>query len=150
MKKWFVLVLMTVAFAALGDARFVEAPAECHVPYDNANVDNEFKLQGCEGTLNSRSGGSVHDGFLFVERNNVIGNPFVIEGEDVRDIDAYPSGVLTIRTSGDASGTVCNVVSDGTTYITMNWDASIRVYRTTNRHRVNVDYQLNCRGATAQ
>lgn len=50
--------LLVIPIIALADARFVEAPGECHVPYGNLNVDNEYKLQGCTGVLRSKLGGA--------------------------------------------------------------------------------------------
>lgn len=143
---WF--VLLVAPFFAMADARFVEAPAECHIPYDNGNVDLEYKLQSCDGQLHTIGGGNTYDGVLFTEKSNLPGNAYVIDGQDVRDTDAYPSGVLAVTTSGAESGTDCNIVNaGGTTYTTRNWTATTRVYRTQNLYRVNVDYDLSCWGA---
>lgn len=150
MSKWVVLILLSVPFFAMADARFVEAPAECHVPYDNGDVDNEFKLQSCTGTLKSRGGGATYDAHVIVRKENLPGNPYVIDGEDVRDVETYPGGQLTIAASGTDSGTDCNIISNGTTYTTQNWQAATRIYRTQNQFRVNVEYDLTCTAATAQ
>lgn len=145
------VLLLLVPFALFADARFVEAPAECHFPYDNANVDNEFKLSSCAGVLKQRNGGGIADVAAFVEQDNLPGSLFVIDGQDVRDIDEYPSGVLVVKTSGTDSGTNCNIVdAGGTTYVAANWDAVTRVYRIQNRYRVNVTYELSCWGGVAQ
>ena len=131
----------------LADARFVEAPSECHLPYDNGNVNNEFKLQSCTGTLKSRGGGNTYDAHVYTRKDNLPGNPYVIDGQDVRDVQTYPGGQLTITTSGAESGTACNVLTDGVIYSTGNWQANTRIYRTQNQFRVNVEYELSCLAA---
>lgn len=151
MKKWFVLVLMVVAFAAFGDARFVEAPAECHVPYDNGNVGNEFKLAGCSATIKTYPDGVRATGALAAEQRSLPGGLFVIDGQDVRDVETFPGGVLRIETSGAESGTDCTIIDTGnTTYVTGNWSAVTEVTRTVNKWDVDVRYRLSCRGAVAQ
>lgn len=148
-KVFMFLVLSGISIGLLADARVVEAPAECHFPYDNNNVDNEFKLLSCVGVLKTRLG--TADVAAYVEHENLPGSTYVIDGQDVRDVDAYPSGVLTVTTSGIESGTNCNIVAaNGTTYTTPNWDVKTRVFRTQDRYRVNVSYELSCWGGVAQ
>lgn len=147
MNRWFWLLLLVVPFGTVADARFVETPSECHFPYDNTNVNNEFKLQSCTGTLKSRGGGNTYDAHVFIRKDNLPGNPYVIDGQDVRNVQTYPGGQLTITTSGTGSGTACNVVVDGTTYATGSWEANTRIYRTQNQFRVNVEYELSCSAA---
>lgn len=142
------VLLLLVPFALFADARFVEAPAECHFPYDNANVDNEFKLSSCAGVLKSHSGGARYNAHVFVERNGLAPSPFIIDGQDVRDTEEFPNGTLTTTTRGEDSGTVCNIVdAGGNEYETPNWQAIIRIHRNQSTYNVNTSYTLNCWGA---
>lgn len=147
MKYAVILLICLFPFSGFADARFVEAPAECHVPYDNGNVDNEFKLQSCSGFLQTLGGGNGYQASLYSEVNNLPGSRFVIDGQDVRNADDYPEGVLRIKTSSVESGTDCNIVdAGGTTYVAPDWTAVTTVYRTQSKYRVNVSYELDCSG----
>lgn len=145
----FLLLLLFVPLMVFADARFVEAPAECHFPYDNTNVGKEFKLSACRGTLRD------YGGTVAVQVNEsqtgLSAELFVIDGQDVRDRELYPSGALVISTSGADSGTNCNVVdADGIQYAAMNWKATTTIHRRAERWRVDVDYLLECWGGVAQ
>ncbi len=151
MKKWFVLVLMVVAFAAFGDARFVEAPAECHFPYDAANNDNEYRSQSCGGVLQNVAGGNAVNAFVEVKRTAVPRYMYIIDGQDVTDQDTYPNGEYVVTVTGDDSGANCNVIdADGTAYATAVWTSTIQVRRTQSISRVDVIYRLSCSRATVQ
>lgn len=146
MRTFLFLVLCAFSVTPFADARFVEAPAECHFPYDNNNVGREFKLSSCRGTLRDY-GGTV--GVQVNESHiGLSAGSFVIDGQDVRDIEEYPSGKLTISTSGADSGTNCNVVdAGGTQYASASWTSKTIIHRRAERWRVDVDYLLECWGA---
>lgn len=145
------IALCVVSMSIFADARFVEAPAECHFPWDNNNVDNEYKIQACDGVLYQGNGGGVVSVSASSKRDNVPVSFTVVNGLDIRDVDQYPGGVLTIQTTGDDSGTNCNVVdAGGTAYTTNNWTANTIVSRRSEVHHVDVTFDLTCWGAVAQ
>jgi len=145
------LVLCVVSVTLFADARFVEAPAECHFPYDNGNVGNEYKSQSCAGVIKTHPDGTRASAAVTVEHKSLSGGLFVVDDQDVRDQDAYPDGVLTIRTSGRDSNTQCTIVdAAGTTYQSDTWNAAIQVSRTTDRYDVDVQYRLTCWNGAAQ
>lgn len=151
MRSFLLLVLCAVSLALFADARFVEAPAECHFPYDNNNVGNEYKIQSCAGTIKTHPDGTLATASVTVEHKMLSGGLFVIDGKDVRDQEAYPNGVLLIRTSGDDSNTACNIVdAGGTNYQTNEWGANIQISRTLDSGNVDVRYRLTCWNAAAQ
>lgn len=147
--KYLIMLLCLSPWLAFADARIEESPAICHVPYSNTNVDAEFKMVGCKGFLR-RNQANVYNGSLHIFEQNVSGGSFVIDGQDVRDTEAYPGGSLAIVTSSAESGTACNMVSDGVTYSTNNWTARTVVTRAQFAWNVNVEYRLTCWGGVAQ
>lgn len=151
MRSFLFLILCAVPFALFADARFVEAPAECHFPWDNNNVDNEYKLQSCRGVLYQGGGGTFVSVVVYAERENIPVGFTLIDGKDISDTEAYPGGSFAIQTTGADSGTNCNVVdAGGTTYTTNNWTATTKVFRRKDIYRADVTFDLTCWAAVAQ
>lgn len=143
MKPIIFLLMLLVSLFVLADARFVEAPAECHFPYDNGNVNNEFKLSSCTGVL--KTYGGMADAFARVTHTDLPRGSFIIDGQDVWDVDTYPGGSVRIQTTGADSGTDCTVISaDGTKYAALEWTADITITRGVNRPSIDVYYKLSC------
>lgn len=151
MKRFLFVLLAAFPLALFADARFVEAPAECHFPYDNNNVGNEYKIQSCVGTIKTHPDGARASAAVTIKHELLSGGLFVIDGQDVRDQDEYPNGILVIRTSARDSNTQCTIVdAAGTTYQSDTWNASIQVSRKADRYAVDVQYRLTCWNAAAQ
>lgn len=155
--KTFLSCLLLFGFSSVlfADSRFVETPPECHLPWDNGNVNNEYKLQSCEGALITKNGGGTVDAMVSMERKQVNYGQYTVTGENVRDPVMYPGGVLKIRTSGYESGTDCNIIdADGNQFVTENWHADTIVKRTYEpdggiSFLVDVTYRLSCVNAVA-
>lgn len=146
-------LLISFSFLSYADGRFVEAPSECHLPWDNNDVNNEYKLQSCEGTITSKDGGDTVDAMVSAVRKGVNNGQYTVTGENVRDIDQYPSGRLKIATTGYESVTDCNIIdAGGNAFATEHWTAETIVERTYEPNGdvsflVDVTYRLSCVGA---
>jgi len=140
-------ILLGAALPAFADAR---VQRNCHIPYDNTNVNLEAKID-CEVFLLDRNGAIWTS--AVVENKNLTTTSVPAE---LRPDEDDPDGIQNTTTTGDDSGTVCTVVeenwaADGpnyTEYTTDNWTATTTVKRTAALQRFDVTYSLTCIQAT--
>lgn len=110
-----------IAVPVLADTRIEQAPDTCHVPYNNANVDDELKQGSCAGSIfveNGQATGSASF-YLFDRHRNAL--PLAIA-----PTKSEPTKSTT--TTGTVSGTNCTLVDDGgTVYVTSDWTANLTI-----------------------
>ena len=139
------VLLMSVVCSVYADARIESRDNFCHVPRNEANVDDESFVAGCDGDLsvtgNRVKGESIvtriRHGYMFPED--------MLPGEDT------PGGVKSTIVIGQNTGTNCVMVdTNNTEYQGGSWVAEHRIERTKKAGEFLVTYRLSCFGGIAQ
>lgn len=133
-------IFFVLSSLANADAR-IDAN-ECHVPFDNANTNNEFKFQNCAGlVIQYGAGASAHASYQ-VTRKDQPSHHYTIVGWDRDDVT---KGEHKVITSGSESGAPCNIAdAEGNTWQANWWNATTIIQRTKNYYLVDVTYSVHC------
>jgi hypothetical protein len=135
-----IAVLMFISVVAVGDQRFETVGGFCHFVtpegFQTANDDNEVFYANCLNSIRQNADGSGSGSTTINVEYPVGAAPF---------IDSY-------ETTGADTGVDCVMVdSNGTTYVTQDWNSVYEV-KTRGKSKLNVEinFELVCRNGAQQ